>query len=105
MTDQPKRQWGGARANSGGARPGAGRPRKPPVLATLPQSNDPKVFLLALMNDDTLDMVLRLDAAKALMPYCHAKKVEGIKDEKSQAAHKASTGKFGASTPPVRLVT
>ena len=104
MTPKPKGQHGGPRANSGGARAGAGRPRKPPVLLDLPTVNDPLVFLLAVMNDSTIDVSLRLDAAKALLPYHHAKKVEGVKDEKQLAAKKAATGKFSAAAPPLRVI-
>ena len=96
----------------GGARPGAGRkpqPKEPqrldipvPVGETLAHK-DPKVFLLALMNDYEADIKLRADAAKALMPFVHAKIEAGVKDAKAEAAKKASGGKFGAATPP-RLV-
>ena len=99
MTDQLKRR--------GGVRPGAGRPKSGPVLLPdLPATNDPLVFLLALVNEPTADMRLRLNAAVALMPYCHAKAGEaGKKDGKQDAAKKASAGKFAPSHAPVRLVT
>jgi phage terminase small subunit len=73
---------GGARANSGGARPGAGRKqgtKNPRTIARneaarlLPYSDDPLAWLLVLMGDTRQDLRLRVDAAKALMPYCHAK--------------------------------
>ena len=99
MTDQPKRR--------GGTRPGAGRPKSGPVLLPdLPATNDPLAFLLALVNEPTADMRLRLNAAVALMPYVHAKAGEtGKKDAKQDAAKKASAGKFAPSHVPVRLVT
>lgn len=65
---------------------------------------DPKVFLLALMNDYEADIKLRADAAKALMPFVHAKIEAGVKDAKAEAAKKASAGKFGAAAPPLRMV-
>ena len=91
----------------GGVRPGAGRPKSGPVLLPdLPATNDPLVFLLALVNEPTADMRLRLNAAVALMPYVHPKAGEtGKKDEKRKAAKKASAGKFAPSHAPVRLVT
>lgn len=105
----------------GGKRVGAGRKPNPiktlfipvPVEAIEQQPTtqisgslahkDPKVFLLALMNDYEADIKLRADAAKALMPFVHAKIEAGVKDAKAEAAKKASGGKFGAATPP-RLV-
>lgn len=93
----------GQPGKSGGKRPGAGRkPAEPkkldipvPVGDTLAHK-DPKVFLLALMNDLEADVKLRADAAKALMPFMHTKLGEGgKKDAKQAAAEKASTGKFG----------
>lgn len=57
---------------------------------------DPRVFLMAAMNDVALDPKLRIDAAKALMPFEFAKKGEGgKKDARQEAAEKAATGKFG----------
>jgi hypothetical protein len=35
-------------------------------------SLDPKRFLLDVMNNDGLDLALRVEAAKALLPYFHA---------------------------------
>lgn len=101
-----KGKSGGARINSGGARPGAGRPRNPPVLlASLAVTTDSKAFLLALMNDSEADIKLRLEAAKYLMPYQRAKAGEaGKKTEQTTAAKKAARGKYAPSQPPVRLV-
>ena len=93
------------RAQHGGARPGAGRPKSPPVLMAGAGSADPLVFLRDVMNDRELDMRLRIDAAKAMMPFTHQKKGEnGKKDEQATAAKLASTGKYAPSKPPVRLV-
>ena len=58
----------------GGARPGAGRPTKPPqLLPMLPVGADPLAFLLAVMNCPEADIKLRIDAAKAALPYRHAR--------------------------------
>lgn len=62
--------------------------------------SDPAEFLKALMNDAGEDMKLRVDAAKALMPYIHQRKGEGgKKDAKQEAAEKVS-GRFGPPSPP-----
>lgn len=34
---------------------------------------DPKAFLLAVMNDPSAELRLRIQAAKALLPYCESK--------------------------------
>ena len=100
-----KGKSGGARPNTGGARPGSGR--KPKVVApiTIDASADPKKFLIDLMNDPAADPRMRLDAAKALMPFMHDKPgAGGKKDERLSAAKKAATGKFSPVAPPLRLV-
>ena len=95
MNNQPKRR--------GGVRPGAGRPKSGPVLLPdLPATNDPLAFLLALVNEPTADMRLRLNAAVTLMPYVHVKAGEtGKKDAKQDAAKKASVGRLTPSHAPV----
>src|SRR5690606_21607763 len=50
--------------------------------------SDPQDFLKALMNDAGEDMKLRVDAAKALMPFVHQRKGEGGKKEAKQEAAK-----------------
>ena len=63
--------------------------------------SDPKHFLMAAMNDGELDDKLRIDAAKALMPFVHSKLGEGgKKDQRQDAAKKAAGGKFAAAAPP-----
>ena len=63
--------------------------------------SDPKEFLLATMNDFGTDSKLRVDAAKALMPFIHPRKGEGgKKEEKENAAKTAAKGRFGAAPPP-----
>lgn len=74
-----KGKSGGARANSGGSRHGAGRKKDPRTIARvaaarlLPFCADPLAWLLALMGDARQDLRLRIEAARALMPYAHAK--------------------------------
>lgn len=61
----------GAKGKSGGARRGAGRPKNQPMLIDVPNSNDPLTFLVSVMNNQSADSRLRIDAAKALMPFVH----------------------------------
>jgi phage terminase small subunit len=68
-------------------------------------TNDPLEFLRLVMVNNTTDMKIRIAAAVALMPYVHPKKAPGVKDQKQDAAKKASAGRFAASRAPVRLVT
>lgn len=66
---------------------------------------DPKDFLLSVMNDLGSEPKLRVDAAKALMPFVHPRKGESGKKDQAQAkAEQASTGKFGARRGPLRSV-
>lgn len=77
----------GVKGRSGGARPGAGRPKSPPELIA-PRAFDGKTrfaspleFLLAVMNDATADAKVRVDAAKALLPYKHQRQGEVRQDQ------------------------
>lgn len=64
----------GVKGRSGGARPGAGRPRKPVVLRNYPFTDDALQFLIMVMNDSAIESRVRLEAAKALMPHFHKRK-------------------------------
>ena len=67
--------------------------------------SDPKAFLLAAMNDQKTEQKLRVDAAKALMPFMHPRKGEtGKKTERENAAKVAGAGRFGSSPPPLKAV-
>jgi len=101
-----KGKSGGPRANSGGARAGAGRPRKPPRLLTdTPIHLDPADFLMDLMNNASIDLDLRVTAAKVLMPFTHERAGEVGKKEQQQAeAKKAAVGRYAPSPPPLRVV-
>lgn len=91
----------GKPGRSGGARPGAGRPpKKPEILALAATYDDPEKFLRAVMNDVATDAKIRVDAAKALMPYVHPKKGDAKKPE----APKPS-GRFGVKAPPKLVVS
>ena len=91
----------------GGARPGAGRKPKAlnAELIKMEKGSDPKAFLLALMEDESADPRLRIDAAKCLMPFCHPKLGEGgKKDQKQDAAKVASQGRFAPKAPPKLVI-
>lgn len=65
------------------------------------QAGDPLEFMRSMMNDLEAEPKLRLDAAKALAAFTVAKPGEqGKKDQKADAAKKASAGRFGQSAPP-----
>ena len=70
-------------------------------LSNALRHSDPKDFLLAVMNDFGSEPKLRVDAAKALMPFLHPRKGEsGKKDSAKEAAEHASKGRFGVRQPP-----
>ncbi|MBR7747449.1 hypothetical protein [Undibacterium baiyunense] len=124
---------GGARANSGGARPGAGRKPKAVVEKSAnkrgasvetklePQAHGgalkreksvpvelPERDMLTLLKDIALGRVEasagQIRAAIAAVQYTHVKRADGGKKEEGQeAAKKAAAGKFAAASAP-RLV-
>lgn len=74
----------------------------------MPRSSydDPKSFLLDVMNLGSLPIAVRADAAFKLMPYMHARmgetgKKESAKDKARDIARGRS--KFATKTPPPRL--
>lgn len=96
---------GGARPGNGGARPGAGRKKKEPVKIEGIETTDPKRFLLEVMSSQILDVRLRIDAAKALLPYMYQRKGEtGKKDDQQEKAGKVSSGRFAAGPAPALKV-
>ena len=112
----------GVKGRSGGTRPGAGRPKRArkvsapkaeaprldgpdkgaPAVGVL--YSDPRDYLMAVMNDHLTDEKLRIDAAKALMPFIHGRIAEaGKKEAKTDAAKKAAS-RFAAAAPPKLVV-
>lgn len=66
---------------------------------------DPMLFLKDVMNLNCIELRIRVDSAKALLPFMHTKKGEGGKaDAKEAAAKAAGQGKFGATRPPLSVV-
>ena len=100
-----KGRSGGPRPNSGGARPGAGRKPAPREVSEV-SSSDPEAFLRAIIADVGVDARLRVDAAKALLPYCKAKVGEAGKKEQAQEAAKDATsaGRFAPAERPRLIV-
>lgn len=87
------------------AQPAVDDPRPTFDLSKALQHADPKMFLLAAMNDVELAEKLRIDAAKALMPFMHQKLAEGgKKDDAKDRAKRAGEGLFKASATPLKLV-
>lgn len=67
--------------------------------------DDPEKFLMDQMNDPLLEVRMRIDVAKALMPFKHQKLGEGGKKEQRLGnAKSVSQGKFAVPLPPPRLV-
>ncbi len=72
---------------------------------TFAEFDDPRDFLVAVMNEQGAEPKLRVDAAKALMPYLHGKVADqGKKEQKAAAADEVSKGRFGARPPPKLVV-
>ncbi|MFY2030540.1 terminase small subunit [Achromobacter xylosoxidans] len=74
-------------------------------LKALGLTSDPRTVLVAIMNDASEEPKLRLEAAKALMPFTHGKVADqGKKDAQKDAAKKAATGgRFNPPPPPTHL--
>jgi phage terminase small subunit len=105
----------GVKGRSGGARPGAGR--KPKVVTRAEQLEqakaaqavqtaaelgitDPRDFLLAAMLGRISASPAQMDAAKALVPYYHAKMGEVGKKDHALDNAKVVGGVFQRSAPP-----
>lgn len=74
-------------------------------LDCLPDTDDPLVWLLALMNEPRAKVFDRRNAAQTAVPYVHGKKGEaGKKEQKAEAAKEAGRGKYAAGKPPLKVV-
>lgn len=76
-------------------------------LADLPQTTDSKEFLEAVQSNPNVQLSKRMEAARQLLPYQHAKIGEkGKKETKQDAAKNASaTGRFATPAPPKLVVS
>lgn len=100
----------GKPGRSGGARPGAGRKKVPPVAIAPeaakvvdgePLDPRPTLELIALGHMEV--SAQQFKALMGLLPYTHTKKGEGGKKEQRQDDAKKVAGRFAAAAPP-RLV-
>lgn len=74
--------------------------------SALPFTNDPLVWLLALMNESEAELQDRRLAAQAALPYVHGKKADqGKKEQKAEAAKEAVKGRFGTRPAPKLVVS
>ena len=97
-----KGRSGGPRANAGGARPGAGRPKKPKEPPVSVEADDKD--MLTLLQDIALGRIdvtnNQLRAAIAAVQYTHTKKSDGGKKEEAQERAEAAASKFRRAAPP-----
>lgn len=92
----------GVKGRSGGARPNSGPKKRPPAACDAADAMD---FLDQVMRGLIVPSVAQLDAAKTVARLTVAPPTgAGKKDEREQAAKKASTGRFGAAPAPLKLV-
>jgi hypothetical protein len=81
----------------GGARAGAGRPRKPapptPEITAIAAPLTPMALLEAVMLDLRQDLALRVQCARALLPYRHARVAAlGLRAQREAEAIDAERG-------------
>jgi hypothetical protein len=81
----------------GGARPGAGRPRKKPAPF---DGDDAGAFLRAVMRGEIEPAPAQIQAAKALLRLGEA----GVKAERQREGERAAGGKFRPRPAPPRLI-
>ena len=63
----------------------------------------PLDLLRDVWNNPDAPKTLRYQAAKDALPYCHARKEGGKKEEAAKESKKAAAGKFGAAPKPSHL--
>jgi phage terminase small subunit len=95
----------------GGARPGAGRPRKKAAKALAEvrvlnaEGKDPLGFMLSVMRDPLADPDRRDRMAIAAAVYVHRRAgEEGKKEAAAELATKAAIGRFAVPPAPPKLV-
>lgn len=95
-----KGKSGGPRKNSGGARPGAGRPPKPQPEPVLMPAMDMLSLLQEIALGRTEATAIQVRAAIAAVQYTHAKKGDGGKKEAKQEAAEKVSKRFQSAAPP-----
>lgn len=70
------------------------------VAIDIPPTADPVEFLTNVMNEPAADLRLRIDAAKAMLPFKHKKLGEGGKKEQAGEKAKTVAGRFGQAAAP-----
>ncbi|WP_305821380.1 terminase small subunit [Massilia brevitalea] len=78
--------------------PPAGEPHVDTI--EIPSTADPVEFLTNVMNEPAADLRLRIDAAKAMLPFKHKKLGEGGKKEQAGEKAKSVASRFSSSAPP-----
>ena len=68
-----------------------------------PKYDTPLDLLRDVWNNPDAPKTLRYQAAKDALPYCHARKEGGKKDEAAKESKKAAAGKFGSAPKPSHL--
>lgn len=69
-------------------------------ISAVLQYSDPKVFLLAAINDPDIEPKEKINAAKALLPLYYGKVAEQGKKGSQQAAAKQVASRFATAAPP-----
>lgn len=88
----------GVKGKSGGARAGAGRKPKEPVVTSY---SDPLQFLQAVWTGEIDATVAQVRAATAALPFKHKKLGESNKtDEKKKQAEQTASGRYATRTGP-----
>lgn len=88
---------------------------EPPVAPPPPPAEPPRPvidrgttsmeFLQSVMRDENEDMRNRMQAARDLLAYEHAKKgAAGKKEEANEKAKRAAANKYASAAPPLRVV-
>lgn len=100
----------GVKGRSGGARPGAGRPKKAVERASEDPVDAGDRDMLEFLQDVALGRLnataLQVRAAVAAVQYTHTKTHDGGKKEgRKDQASKAATGRFAPKSPPKLVVS
>ena len=98
----------------GGARLGAGKPRRIPAAASVApdtsiavrrRGETPLAYMLRVMRDPAADQTLRMRAAIAAAPFVHARaEAPGKKADAREAAGRAGTGRLETPPTPPKLI-